>query len=98
MFDELLEQDEFVLKQRALGREEGRAEGEAAGEIKGEIRASQRMLVNIVRSRFPALVELAQHKAEHMHQVAVIEEIAMLLASIPDEGMARTILSAPSAA
>ncbi len=118
MFDELLEQDEFVRKQRALGREEGRAEGKvegkaegkaegrvegkaegkAAGRAEGEIRASQRMLVSIVRGRFPSLVELAQHKAEHMHQVAVIEEIAMLLASIPDEGMARRILSAPSAA
>jgi len=90
MFDELFEQDEFVRKQRALGR----AEGEAIGEV----RASQRMLVNIVRGRFPALVELAQQKAEHMYQVAGIEEIALLLATISDETIARQILSAPSAA
>jgi hypothetical protein len=90
MPDELLEQGEFVRKQRALGREEGRVEG--------AVRASQRMLVNIVRSRFPALVELAQQKANRMYQVAGIEEIAMLLASIADEGMARKILSAPSVA
>ncbi len=90
MFDELFEQDEFVRKQRALGREEGKAEG--------EVRASQRMLVNIVRGRFPALAELAQQKAEHMHQVAVIEEIALLLATISDETVAHEILSAPSAA
>ncbi|MBV9688769.1 MAG: hypothetical protein JO202_03555 [Ktedonobacteraceae bacterium] len=98
MFDELFEQDEFVRRQRALGREEGRVEGRTEGEIRGEVRASQRMLVNIVRGRFPALVELAQQKAEHMHQVAGIEEITVLLATVSDETLAREILSAPSAA
>jgi len=72
--------------------------GFARGEAIGEVRASQRMLVNIVRGRFPALVELAQQKAEHMHQVVGIEEITVLLATISDETIAREILSAPSAA
>ena len=90
MFDELFEQDEFVRKQRALGEEMGFARGEA--------QASRRILVHIVRSRFPALAELAQHKAERMNQVAAIEEITVLLATISDEAIAREILSAPSAA
>ena len=73
-------------------------EGKAARKAAGEIQASQRMLVNIVRGRFPALVELAQQKAEHMHQTAMIEEITVLLATTSDETLARQILSAPSAA
>ena len=91
-----------MRKQRALGEEMGFARGKevglTTGEAIGEAQASRRILIHIVRSRFPALAELAQRKAERMNQVAAIEEITVLLATISDETIAREILSAPSAA
>lgn len=84
VFDQLLEEDEYIQQQRALGREEG------------EIRAIRHALVRVTEQRFPSLVELAQQKAEHTSQFAAIDKIIGLIAAAPDESTARYILSSPS--
>jgi flagellar biosynthesis/type III secretory pathway protein FliH len=102
VFDQLIEEDEYIQQQRALGREEGlaegKAEGVAEGETKGEIRATRSFLVYVTNKRFPSLVELAQQKAERTTQLSTLNEIIRLIDNAPDEAIAQYILSSPSAA
>jgi len=93
MFDELLEQDEFVKKQR----ERGLQEGEARGRLEGRIEAFQIMLVDIVKQRFPSLESLAQQRAAQMRQVDVLREVIRLVNTVDDENVARAILNPPAA-
>lgn len=94
VFDQLLEEDEFVQQQRALGREEGLAEGEAIGASKN----AQEMLVSVVRIRFPSLEALAQRKAGLTHQAEDLNRITSALVAATDEASARAILNSPPAA
>ena len=54
MFDELLEQDEFVQRQRERARQEGITLGEVKGKIEGraegKVEAFQEMLVDVVKN------------------------------------------------
>jgi hypothetical protein len=68
MFEDLLEQDEYVQKQRAQGEEIGFAEGVKIGMAKGKVLAAQRILVDIVSRRFPSLTELARQRAARTKQ------------------------------
>ncbi len=89
MFDELLEQDEFVQKQRARGRQEGRAEGRAEGQIE----AFQMILVDIVKNKFPSLEELAQKQVAQIRQVDALREVIKIVNGVNDENVARVILN-----
>ena len=51
-FEQLLEEDEFVQKQRALGV----AEGIAKGRAEGKAQALQEVLVDLVKMRYPSQV------------------------------------------
>ncbi len=81
MFDEMLEQDEFVKKQRERGRQEGKIE------------ACQTILVDIVRRKFPSLEDLAQQRAAQIEHIAVFCEVIWLVIVVKDENMARFILT-----
>lgn len=88
MFDELLEQDEFVKRQYERGFQEGKAKGR----LEGRIEAFQLMLVDIVKQRFPSLEDLAQQRAAQMRQVDALREIIKLVNVINDENIVRAIL------
>ena len=81
MFDELLEQDEFVQKQRERALQEG------------QIKAYQKTLVTIVKNRFPSLEDLARQRAAQTMQVGALEEVINLVSAINDENTVRIILS-----
>ena len=84
MFDELLEQDEFVQKQRERGQQEG------------AVKDAQEVLVNYISIRYPSLIDLARQRAEKTSQQAVLQNILNMLFAAPDEATARFILTAPS--
>ena len=65
-----------------------RAESEAEGEIK----ASQRILVNVVKVRFPALTELAQQKVAQINTPEVLNYLLEQIAAEPDEAVVRALL------
>ena len=94
MFDELLEQDEFVQKQRERGLQEGIQQGLQEGQIK----AYQTMLVNIVKNKFPSLEDLAQRRAAQTRKIDALGEVIQLVSAVNDENMARIILNPSSAA
>ena len=84
MYDPLWEEHPKVKKIRAESRTEG------------EIRASQRMLVNIVKVRFPSLAELAQQEIAKIDNPAVLNLLAQQISTAPDESVARWLLSSPA--
>ena len=85
MYDPLWENHPKVKKIRA----ESKAEG--------EIQASRRMLVNIVKARFPALTELAQQEVTKIDNPGVLDVLAQKISTAPDESMVRWLLSSPAA-
>ena len=103
VFDQLLEEDEYIQQQRALGREEGLAEGKAEGLAEGLARGeakakkiAQDALVNVVQFRFPALKKLAQRQAEQTPEAEDLSAMANAIMAATDEAAARAILSSLS--
>ena len=88
MFNDLLEHDPYVQQQRALGKAEGL--------IEGEVQTLQWVLVDNVRRRFPALVDLAQQKAARTKAPEALREIVGLVSTAPDESTVRSLLTPPS--
>lgn len=101
VFDQLLEEDEYIQQQRALGREEGLAEGKAEGLAEGLAKAKQiaeEALVTVVQIRFPSLKTLAQRKAKLTPRAEDLSAMTNAIVAATDESAARVILSSPSAA
>jgi hypothetical protein len=101
MYDPLWEEHPKVKKIRAESRAEGEAigiaEGEALGIVKGEIQASQRLLVSIVKARFPELAEFAQQQVTKFNDPGALDLLVQKVSTAPDEAMVRWLLS-PSVA
>lgn len=97
-FEQLLEEDDFVRKQRLLGERVGFSKGKDEGIIEGGVQVAQHILVDIVSRRYPDLREMAQQKAAHTKQVDVLYEVIGLLSIAPSEEMVRVILTYPPAA
>ncbi|SRR5713226_5399241 len=66
-------------------------------ETQGEVRAAQRMLVNFVKLRFPALTELAQQRISQINKPDALDLLAQQIYTAPDEHMVRWLLSTPVA-
>ncbi len=86
MFDELLEQDEFVQKQRARAEKEG------------EVKRARKILISYISIRYPSLLNLAQQKAEKITQEALLQNIIDRIFAANDEATVRSILSTSSSA
>jgi len=85
VFDRLLIEDPFVRKQWAKGFAEGFTES-----IKKTARSG---LVDVVITRFPTLVELAEQRGDRVENIDVLLEVIRLVAAAPNEAIARFILS-----
>ena len=70
-----------------------RAESEAEGEIK----ALRGVVVTIVRTRFPALAELAQQKVVQINKPEILNYLIEQITAEPDEAVVRALLR-PTAA
>ncbi len=86
VFDMLLDQDEFIQRQREKGYQEGLAIGRA--------KALRSELIGIIKQRFPTLQTLAQQQVAKIEHVEAIREILRLVCSIDDEDIVRTVLVA----
>ena len=60
-------------------------------------REAQRMLVSIVKVRFPALAELAEQEAAKITNAGALELLVQKVVAAPDENFARWLLSSPVA-
>ena len=79
------------------GLEQGLARGLEQGLVKGELQASRRMLVNVVKVRFPALAELAQQRTAQINKPDALELLVQQISTAPDEQTAHWLLNASTA-
>ena len=79
------------------GLEQGLAQGLKQGLVKGELQASRRMLVNVVKVRFPALAELAQQRTAQIDKPDALELLVQQISTAPDEQTAHWLLNASTA-
>ena len=82
-YDSLLDQDPYFQEEKALERKLGLNEG---------IQAFQRTIVEIVKSRFPALTELAQQRVVQIQELDDLQRLNIQLATARNQTAARRIL------
>jgi len=97
MFEQLLEQDEWVRKQRDLGKQIGLAEGEQIGLAEGERKERktlEEILLTIIQQRYPSLLALAKQRVAATQPLDVFRVTVKQLLIGPDETTARFLLDA----
>jgi hypothetical protein len=82
-FDSLLDQDPYVQEKIALER---------ALERNESIQAFQDTIVEIVKTRFPNLVELAQQRVVHIRKLDDLKRLNIQLSTASNQTAARRIL------
>ena len=87
-FEYLLENDEFVQKQRALGFSQGKVEGK----VEGELVATRQVLQVLVKKLYPSLVALAEQRAGQTQKVDALRTVIGLIVEAHDEATARAVL------
>jgi hypothetical protein len=88
-YDSLLDQDPYLQQQKALERILGRTEG---------IQAFQDTIIEIVKNRFPTLIELAQQRVVQIKQLEDLKQLVVQLSIAADQTAARRLLmNAPTA-
>ncbi len=66
-------------------------------EERATIQALQNAVVEIVKGRFPTLMDLAQQRVAHMSTCTALYEFVGLISTAPDENSARWLLHLPAA-
>src|SRR5438874_692908 len=65
----------------------------ARGKAEGEIHASQQMVLEVVKSRYPSLVELAEAQVTLIRQPNDLRKLVVLIFNAPDENTVRWLLN-----
>ena len=86
-YDSLLDQDPYIQQQKALERALGTTLGRTEG-----IQAFQDAIVEIVKNRFPTLVELAQQRVVQIKQLEDLKQLNVQLSIVADQVAARRLL------
>ena len=88
-YDSLLDQDPYLQQHKALERILGRTEG---------IQAFQDTIIEIVKNRFPTLIELAQQRVVQVKQLDDLKHLVVQLSIAADQTAARRLLTSASTA
>jgi hypothetical protein len=82
-YDSLLDQDPYFQEQKALERALGRTEA---------IQAFQNAIVEIVKNRFPGLLDLAQQRVVQIQEINALQCLVVQLSTAHNQTVARRIL------
>lgn len=93
MYESLLENSLLIKQIKSRSEEKGKKEGIRAGELK----ANRQLAIDVVKARFPHLVEIATQRVRKMRNVEVLRQLTVQVAAAPDEATARKILNADGA-
>jgi hypothetical protein len=74
---------------------EGIAKGLAKGEARGELMAARKMFVNVVRVRFPSMVELARLTAMQIQNPETLDLLTQKVVAAANEEPVRWLLESP---
>jgi predicted transposase YdaD len=91
-FDKMLEENDFVIRQRALGLEEGERKGKIEGKIEGEIYTSQQILLVMLQKRYPMLAKQIRPRIERTSQVTRLQDAILQLIDVSNEEQALRLL------
>src|SRR6266852_5162165 len=93
MFDSLLEQNPYIQELKDRVAAEAKAKGKAEGEAEGEVKGLQVAVIEIVRRRFPALVDLTQQRVERVRKPDVLSQFVGQISTAPDEATAAWLIT-----
>jgi predicted transposase YdaD len=91
MFDQLWEENPTIQKMREDYRMKGFQEGHQEGLQEG-LQTLQDTLVDVVRAKYPDLVDLAQQQASRFDKIAVLRLMIHKLINAPNADVARWLL------
>ena len=60
---------------------------------RGKIEMAQKMIIDFVEARFPALTELAKERVTLIRNTDALSQLVKLVATAPDEATARWLLN-----
>jgi hypothetical protein len=86
-YDSLLDQDPYFQEQKALERAFGITLGRSEA-----IQAFQNTVVEIVKNRFPTLLDLAQQKVVQIQEINALQRLVVQLSTARNQTTARRIL------
>lgn len=92
LWDQSPRVQQIRAESEAEGRRKGRAEGITQGITQGEVQALRRILVQLVKARYPALADLAQQEAERMNKPDKFDMLVQQIAIADDENLVRWLL------
>lgn len=90
-YDSLLDQDPYFQEQKALERAFGITLGRTEA-ITEAIQAFQNTVVEIVKNRFPTLLDLAQHRVMQIQEINALQRLVVQLSTARNQTTARRIL------
>ncbi len=93
MFDSLLEQNPYIQELKDRVAAEAEAKGKAEGKAEGEVKGLQVAVIEIVRRRFPALVDLTQQRVERVRKPDVLSQFVGQISTAPDEATAAWLIT-----
>ncbi|HEY5002724.1 MAG TPA: hypothetical protein VII61_06200 [Ktedonobacteraceae bacterium] len=89
MYDDLMEKDPKMRKIRA--ESEGR--GEARGEVRGEAKMLRKVILSVVKRRFPSLLAIAQQRVQSLTRPDDLDTLFEQIEDASDEATARSLLT-----
>src|SRR4030088_2711377 len=90
-YDSLLDQDPYFQEQKALERAFGITLGRTEA-ITEAIQAFQNTVVEIVKNRFPTLLDLAQHRVMQIQEINALQHLVVQLSTARNQASAQRIL------
>jgi hypothetical protein len=90
-YDSLLDQDPYFQEQKALERAFGITLGRTEA-ITEAIQAFQNTVVEIVKNRFPTLLDLAQHRVIQIQEINALQHLVVQLSTARNQAAAQRIL------
>ena len=90
-YDSLLDQDPYFQEQKALERAFGITLGRTEA-ITEAIQAFQNAIVEIVKNRFPTLLDLAQQRVVQIQEINALQRLVVQLSTARNQTAARRIL------
>jgi hypothetical protein len=84
-YDSLIDEDPEVQERVARSK--------AEGELQGKIKALQEVALELVKTKYPPLVELADRQVTRIRQPETLRNVVLLLLNAPDESTARWLLN-----
>ncbi|HLZ60366.1 MAG TPA: hypothetical protein VKR06_25750 [Ktedonosporobacter sp.] len=91
-FEQLIEESQWAQRHRAIWKMEGKQEGKQEGLAEGILEGLQQAAMQVISTRFPALVSLAQPQVQQIKKVEELKQLLTQLLVANDEAVVFNLL------